>query len=201
MQIYISGIHTDVGKTHFCASFCASFNYDYFKLIQAGLPKDSDLINKLSPKTKIFKEGFFLQTPASPHIGKILQKADYKALEIMLPQSQNLLIELAGGLFSPIDEKYTMIDFMSKNIKPTILVAKYYLGSINHILLSIQALKQRNIEILSLVMMGKKDVLQDNFVQNYTQIPIINLDFPDQQNALNQNLKKQIQNILNTKIL
>ncbi|MBM0636760.1 dethiobiotin synthase [Campylobacter sp. VicNov18] len=197
MQIYISGIHTDVGKTHFSAIFCAHFDYDYFKLIQAGSPKDSELIAKLSPKTKIFKEGVFLQTAASPHLGKIQEKAEYKALKIALPSSKNLLIELAGGLFSPIDENYTMIDFMSKNIKPTFLIAKYYLGSINHILLSIEALKRRNIDILALVMMGEKNTLQDNFVQNYTQIPIINLDFL----GTKQDFKKQMQKILKAKIL
>ncbi|HDZ5003991.1 TPA: dethiobiotin synthase [Campylobacter jejuni] len=201
MQIYISGVHTDVGKTHFSAAFCANFNYDYFKLVQAGTPTDSEFIAKFSPKTKIFKEGVFLQTPASPHLGKIKEKLDYKALELNLPKSENLLIELAGGLFSPIDEKYTMIDFMALHKKASILVAKYYLGSINHILLSIEALKQRNIELLALVMMGKKDILQDDFIKNYTQISIINLDFFDKNNILNQNFKEQMQEILQTKIL
>ncbi|EFC32019.1 dethiobiotin synthase [Campylobacter jejuni] len=196
MQIFVSGVHTDVGKTHFSAAFCANFNYDYFKLVQAGTPTDSEFIAKFSPKTKIFKEGVFLQTPASPHLGKIKEKLDYKALELNLPKSENLLIELAGGLFSPIDEKYTMIDFMALHKKASILVAKYYLGSINHILLSIEALKQRNIELLALVMMGKKDILQDNFIKNYTQISIINLDFFDKNNILNQNFKEQIQEIL-----
>ncbi|HDZ5065114.1 TPA: dethiobiotin synthase [Campylobacter jejuni] len=201
MQIYVSGVHTDVGKTHFSAAFCANFNYDYFKLVQAGTPTDSEFIAKFSPKTKIFKEGVFLQTPASPHLGKIKEKLDYKALELNLPKSENLLIELAGGLFSPIDEKYTMIDFMTLHKKASILVAKYYLGSINHILLSIEALKQRNIELLALVMMGKKDILQDDFIKNYTQISIINLDFFDKNNILNQNFKEQMQEILQTKIL
>ncbi|HDZ5085757.1 TPA: dethiobiotin synthase [Campylobacter jejuni] len=201
MQIYVSGVHTDVGKTHFSAAFCANFNYDYFKLVQAGTPTDSEFIAKFSPKTKIFKEGVFLQTPASPHLGKIKEKLDYKALELNLPKSENLLIELAGGLFSPIDEKYTMIDFMALHKKASILVAKYYLGSINHILLSIEALKQRNIELLALVMMGKKDILQDDFIKNYTQISIINLDFFDKNNILNQNFKEQMQEILQTKIL
>lgn len=54
MQIYVSGIHTDVGKTHFSAAFCANFNYDYFKLIQAGTPTDSEFIAKFSPKNKDF---------------------------------------------------------------------------------------------------------------------------------------------------
>lgn len=182
MQIYISGIHTDVGKTHFSAAFCKSLGYDYFKLIQAGEPKDSDFIAKFSPKTKIFKEGFFLKTPASPHLGKIKEKANYEALKLKIPQSKNLIIELAGGLFSPIDEQYTMIDFMKTFKRPTILVAKYYLGSINHILLSLQTLSVAKIPTIALIMMGEKDELQDRFIKNYTQIPLINLPFFDENN-------------------
>lgn len=196
MQLYVSGVHTDVGKTYFSAAFCANLDYDYFKLVQAGTPTDSEFIANFSPKTQIFKEGVFLQTPASAHIGKIKEKLNYTALDIVLPKSKNLLIELAGGLFSPIDEKYTMIDFMALNKRASILVAKYYLGSINHILLSIEALKQKNIELLALIMMGKKNILQDDFIKNYAKIPIINLDFFDKNSILNQDFKEQIKTIL-----
>ena len=55
----------------------------------------------------------FLQTPASPHIGKRLEKLDYKAFDIKLPQSENALIETAGGLFTPIDERFTMLDYIN----------------------------------------------------------------------------------------
>ena len=200
MQIYVGGIHTNVGKTHFCENFCANFNYDYFKLIQAGTPTDSEFIVKFRPKTKSFKECVFLQTAASPHRGKIKYKHDDKALDIILPKSENRLIELEGGLFSPMDENYTMIDFMNIFKRPTILVGKYYLGSINHILLSIEALKQRNINLLALVIMGKKDILQDDFIKNYAKIPIINLDFFDENSILNQDFKEQMQEILQLKI-
>lgn len=196
MQIYISGIHTDAGKTHFSAAFCANLNYDYFKLIQAGTPKDSDLIAKLSPKTRILKEGFFLKTPISPHLAKIKEKANYQAFSLQIPNNENLLIELAGGLFTPLDEKHTMIDFMQRFQKPTILVGRYYLGSINHILLSIEALKMRQIPILFLAMMGEKEPLQDEFIQNHTQIPIINLNFYDAKNIENEKFKRQIEALL-----
>ncbi|EMC2307523.1 dethiobiotin synthase [Campylobacter upsaliensis] len=196
MQIYISGIHTDAGKTHFSATFCANLNYDYFKLIQAGTPKDSDLIASLSPKTRILKEGFFLKTAVSPHLAKIKEKANYQAFSLQIPNNENLLIELAGGLFTPLDEKHTMIDFMQRFQKPTILVGRYYLGSINHILLSIEALKMRQIPILFLAMMGEKEPLQDEFIQNHTQIPIINLNFYNAKNIENEEFKRQIKALL-----
>ncbi|WP_270966158.1 ATP-dependent dethiobiotin synthetase BioD [Campylobacter upsaliensis] len=196
MQIYISGIHTDAGKTHFSAAFCANLNYDYFKLIQAGTPKDSDLIAKLSPKTRILKEGFTLQTPASPHLAKIKEKADYKAFSLEIPSNENLLIELAGGLFTPLDENFAMIDFMQKFKKPTILVGRYYLGSINHILLSIEALKMRQIPILFLAMMGEKEPLQDEFIKSYAKIPIINIPFFNAKNIENKDFKNQVEALL-----
>lgn len=186
MKIYISGIDTNIGKTYLSARICKELGFDYFKLIQAGTPKDSDEVAKFSPKTKIFKEGVFLQTPASPHKGKILEKLNYKALDIVLPQSDKLIIELAGGLFSPIDENHTMIDYMSKFNHPTILVAKDYLGSINHTLLSIEALKQRGIKILALVLRST-DNFSKGFINNYTQIPIIEFD-----NRVCENLSKII---------
>ncbi|WP_270971743.1 ATP-dependent dethiobiotin synthetase BioD [Campylobacter upsaliensis] len=196
MQIYISGIHTDAGKTHFSAAFCANLNYDYFKLIQAGTPKDSDLIAKLSPKTRILKEGFTLQTPASPHLAKIKEKANYQAFSLQIPNNENLLIELAGGLFTPLDENFAMIDFMQKFKKPTILVGRYYLGSINHILLSVEALKMRQIPILFLAMMGEKEPLQDEFIKSYAKIPIINLPFFNAKNIENKEFKNQVETFL-----
>ncbi|KAA6226480.1 MULTISPECIES: dethiobiotin synthase [unclassified Campylobacter] len=197
MKIYISGIHTDAGKTHLSALMCANLNFDYFKLIQAGVPTDSELIAKFSQKTKIFETGFFLKTPTSPHRAKILENAKFNAFDIKIPKSDKLVIELAGGLFTPIDEKTTMIDYMSEFNFPTILVAKYYLGSINHILLSIDALKQRKIKILCIVMMGKKDILQDEFIKNYTQIPLINVDFFNEKSVINNDFKLNMQKILN----
>ena len=170
MQIYMAGIHTDTGKTHVCAAFCAAFKYDYFKLIQAGTPTDSEVIRRFSPNTHIFNEGILLQTPTSPHIAKEIERIEYEAMQIKIPKSQNLIIELAGGLFSPIDEKFCMIDYMQNHKLPTILVAKYYLGSINHILLSMQALHTANIEVLCIAMLdestqqkGQKDTKQHAF--------------------------------------
>ncbi|EAI7262625.1 dethiobiotin synthase [Campylobacter lari] len=175
MKIYISGIDTDVGKTYLSARICKELGFDYFKLIQAGMPKDSEVVAEFSPKTKIFKEGVFLQTPASPHKGRILENLSYKAFDIQIPQSEKLIIELAGGLFSPLDDKKTMIDYMSAFKHPTILVAKDYLGSINHTLLSIEALKQRDIKILALIL-KTQDTFSKDFINNYAKIPIIEFD-------------------------
>ncbi len=198
MQIYIAGIHTDIGKTHVSLAICNKFNYDYFKLIQAGNPKDSDFIKKNSPNTFIFNDGITLQTAASPHIGKVKERLNYNAFNIQLPKSNNLIIELAGGLFSPIDENICMIDYIYKNPLPTILVGKYYIGAINHVLLSIEALKQKNIELLCVVMNGKKDKQIDDFIKKYSNVNILNLEYFNEDNfdKITTTFKKSIESYL-----
>lgn len=153
-QIYIAGIHTDTGKTHFSALFCKAFSYGYFKLIQAGEIEDRDFIRRFVPECEVFDNGISLRTAASPHIAKLLEQRDYKAEQIFIPNAQNLAIELAGGLFTPLDDKQCSLEYLYQNPKPCILVGRYYLGCINHILLSAHALKAHNIPLLCVAMMA-----------------------------------------------
>lgn len=166
-NISVSAISTEIGKTCICAMLCKAFGYDYFKVIQAGEMADSKKVKSLSPNTKIYKEGVFLKTPASPHLGKKIEKLDYDGLKIPLPSEDNLLVEIAGGLYSPMDEKNFMIDYLAFNDLPTFLVINYYLGSINHTILSIEALKNKNIEILGIISSNSFDKESDEFLKNH----------------------------------
>ena len=197
MQICIVGAHTDVGKTHTSAMLCACLKYDYYKIIQAGEPKDSDFIRTFCPQTKVYPEGYVLKTPTSPHLAKKLENAQYNALALTLPKSQNLIIETAGGIFSPIDEKSTMIDFIKHHNLPVILVGRYYIGGINHILLSIKALKTEQISLKALIISGEQNQDFDDFITAYTGITPLHLPFYDQncfadiQKVFLSELKKQ----------
>ena len=153
-QIYIAGIHTDTGKTHFSALFCKAFSYGYCKLIQAGEIEDRDFIRRFVPECEVFDNGISLRTAASPHIARLLEQRDYKAEQIPIPNAQNLVIELAGGLFTPLDNRLCALEYLYQNPKPCILVGRYYLGCINHILLSAHALKAHNIPLLCVAMMA-----------------------------------------------
>ena len=172
MQIFICGSHTDVGKTCVSAALCHSFNLDYFKLIQAGMPMDCQKIQKLCPKTNLFPNGITLKHPISPHLAMEMESITYKGLEIPLPPSKNLLIETAGGLFSPLDQNCCMIDYLTHKKLPTILVGKYYLGGINHILLSIKALEYYHIPLLGLIISGTQNQKIDDFIKSYIKIKI-----------------------------
>lgn len=166
-QIYIAGIHTDTGKTHFSAAFCKVFGYGYFKLVQAGQEEDRAFIKQFVPECTIFDNGISLRTPASPHIAKIIERCDYQGSHITIPSAQNLIIELAGGLFTPLDDTQCMIDYMRLNPKPCVLVGRYYLGCINHILLSISALKAHNVPLLCLAMMTSSDDSYQTYINDF----------------------------------
>ena len=198
MQIFIAGSHTDVGKTSVSAALCYAFKWDYFKLVQAGVPTDSQKIQTLTPKTKIYPSGITLQTPASPHIGMQLEKISYEGLKIPLPKSENLLIESAGGLFTPLDKQKCMIDFLSTSKLPCLLVGAYYLGGINHILLSLEALRARKIPILGLIISKEQNNLMDTFIESYVKIKIAHFKEYHNQATFEANaekLKKEMQNL------
>lgn len=179
MKICISASHTNVGKTHLSSLLCSTLNYDYFKLVQAGEDRDSKIVESYceftQSKSIIHLDGVFLKTPASPHIGKKLENNDYRGLEIPLPKSQKLVIETAGGIYTPLDERHTMLDFMQHHSLPTLLVGRYYLGSINHILLSIEAIKNRQIKLLGVVLTGEKNEDFDRFITNYCGVKLLHL--------------------------
>lgn len=195
MQMFIAGSHTDVGKTSVSAALCYAFNLEYFKLVQAGIPTDNTTIKNLSPNTKIYPSGITLQTPASPHIAMLRENIRYNGLEIPLPQAPNLLVESAGGLFTPLDLESCMIDYLEKFKLPCVLVGGYYLGGINHILLSIEVLKVRRIPLLGLIISKERNPQMDAFIQTYAQVKIAHLDSFNAENfeQCANTLKQEIQ--------
>lgn len=179
-KIAIAGIGTDVGKTYVSAALCALFGFDYFKLVQAGERRDARIIKKFCHHTKIFGDGLFLKTPKSPHIGQALENKQIDGLEIRMPSSNSLLIELAGGLFSPLDSKNVMLDYLKRHKLKTLLCSRLYLGSINHTLLSIEALKNAGIELLGVIISGRTD--GDSFIQDRSGVKVASLPLFNQKN-------------------
>ncbi|MGI0406569.1 dethiobiotin synthase [Helicobacter himalayensis] len=177
-RLSIAGAHTDIGKSAVSAALCFGLDFAYFKLVQAGKEEDKDIIASLAPKTKIYPNGFTLQTPASPHIAKNIENVEYNGLQIPLPETpQPLLLETAGGLYTPLDSQNCVIDYLALHKLPVLLVGGYYLGAINHILLSIEALKMRGIELLGLVMSEGKEKSAyadsfDSFIAQYSGVKI-----------------------------
>lgn len=154
-NICVAGIHTEIGKTAVSSALCAGFGYGYFKLIQAGSEQDrtrvQELLAKMGLGVKIYPNGITLELPASPHLSAV----DYDALNIALPAKSGVLVELAGGLYTPLGGKGGfMIDYIIKYSLKTLLVAREYLGCINHTMLSLNALCAAKIECLGVIISG-----------------------------------------------
>lgn len=155
MQLFITGTDTNVGKTIISSWLCLHTGYSYFKPIQAGGcdGTDSETVAKLA-NCKIYKEAYSFQLPASPHIAAAAEQRTIDLARITIPPAENLIIEGAGGLMVPLNDNQTMLDFIKMHELPVILVVNPRLGAINHSLLSIEALRSRNIKILGIIFSG-----------------------------------------------
>ena len=161
MKIFITGIGTDVGKTIASSIVVEALEADYWKPIQAG-----DLDNSDSHKihryianstTKIHENSYKLNTPASPHLAAEIDGITIDLKQIKEPKTKNhLVIEGAGGVLVPLNNTDSIIDLIQKDYK-VIVVSRHYLGSINHTLLTIEALKNRNISVAGIIFSGDEN--------------------------------------------
>ena len=190
MHIFITGTDTNIGKTLSSAWLCLHSNYDYFKPIQTGLEEgtDSQTIQELSPKTKIYNEAYCLPRPLSPHLSARLANQSIELNQIKLPPSKNLIIEGAGGLLVPLNAHQLMIDAIKLFSCGVILVCSSKLGTINHSLLSIEALRRRDIPILGVIINGPANPENSQAICHYGKVSLL-AELP----FFTQNLPMQLQ--------
>lgn len=158
-RIVIAGTDTDIGKTVFAAALVQALDGYYWKPVQAGLAgeTDSETVARLSglPALRILPEAYRLNTPASPHFAAERDGVEIDA-ERLHPHDvpAPLVIELAGGLDVPLTRRLLQIDVIAKWKFPVVLCSSTRLGTINHSLLSIEALKRRGVPILGIAFIG-----------------------------------------------
>ncbi len=161
MKFFITGIGTDVGKTIASAIVVEALEADYWKPIQAGDIDNSDS-HKIqryisNDKTVIHNNSYKLNTPASPHYAAKVDGTKIELAKIIEPKtSNNLVIEGAGGVLVPLNDADSIVDLIQKDYK-VIVVSRHYLGSINHTLLTIEALKTRNIPVAGIIFSGDEN--------------------------------------------
>lgn len=183
-QYIIAGIGTEVGKTVVSAIVTEKLQANYWKPVQAGDLDQSDSIKVekwvSNTQTHIHPEGVRLNHPMSPHAAADLEDREIQLTDLTLPNSTgNLVVELAGGILVPINHQVTNLDLIKQIKLPVILVVNFYLGSINHSLLSIECLKSHQIEIAGLIFNGetneasKEVILEMSGCQNLGEIPPI----------------------------
>lgn len=177
MKIFVTGIGTDVGKTIASAIITESLEADYWKPIQAGDADNSDShkLERLltNSKTKIHPNSYLLQTPASPHFAADKEGITIELGKIKEPKTKNnLVIEGAGGVFVPLNEKDTVIDLIQKDYK-VVVVSRHYLGSINHTLLTIAALRDKKLDIAGIVFNGNENKATEEIILSKTGLKCI----------------------------
>ena len=178
MSIIIAGIHTGIGKTICSAVICQASGYDYWKPVQAGDLENSDSVfiqkNVGNPACVIYPERYRLRTAASPHYAAEIDDVEIKKENFAVPvTTNNIVIETAGGIMSPLAKNFLNIDLIEYLQLPVVLVAGNYLGSINHTLLSCYALGNRNIKISGIVFSGETVKASEQYILEHTRLPLL----------------------------
>ena len=177
MKFVVSGTDTNIGKTVFCAGLCGLLGARYWKPVQAGLPGDSDVVEELAG-VEIVPSAYTLQLAASPHQGAAEEGLIIDPASLDPPEGP-VVIEGAGGLMVPLSSELLFIDVFSRWKLPVILCARTKLGTINHTLLSIEALRRRDIPLHGIAFIGdaneesEKIIVELGQVKRLGRLPVI----------------------------
>jgi dethiobiotin synthetase len=171
--IFVTGIGTGIGKTIVSAILVEKLKADYWKPIQSGDLDNSDTTkvkSLVTNTTSVFHpEAYRLTQPFSPHKSAAIDGVYIDPDKITVPKTSNILvIEGAGGLMVPLNKEFLMIDLIRQLNAEVILVTQNYLGSINHTLLSIYALKKEGIVIKGIIFNGAKDIYSKEFILEHS---------------------------------
>lgn len=156
----IAGTDTGIGKTVFAAGLTNLLDGTYWKPVQAGLEAetDSQVVARLSelPPERTLSEGYRLSQPLSPHRAAELEGVAIDPEGLVLPEvARPLIVEGAGGLMAPLTRETLFIDVFARWRAPVVLCARTALGTINHTLLSIEALRRRDVPLAGVAFIGE----------------------------------------------
>ena len=164
MTIIVTGTDTDIGKTVFAAGLTAALGARYWKPVQAGLADGSDAASVVTlgvPAHRVLPEAYRLTTPCSPHLAAEIDGVTIEPERLALPEVDGaLVVEGAGGVMVPVTRDLIFADLFARWAKPVVLVARTGLGTINHSLLSIEALRSRGVPIIGIAFVG--DAIEDS---------------------------------------
>ncbi|WP_146986599.1 dethiobiotin synthase [Bradyrhizobium macuxiense] len=175
-RIVVTGTDTGIGKTVFSAGLVNLLGARYWKPVQSGLDEETDaqLVARLGglPADRIVPERYRLRTPASPHQSAAIDgvRIDPAALDVPDISDGPLVIEGAGGLMVPLNDNTLYIDIFERWRLPVVLCARTALGTINHSLLSVEALRGRRIEILGIAFIGESNPESEHAICGFGQV-------------------------------
>ncbi|HEV7314718.1 dethiobiotin synthase [Sphingopyxis sp.] len=159
-RFVVTGSDTGIGKTIFSAALAQATRAPYWKPIQSGLEEetDSEIVARLAG-VPVRPEAYRLVTPASPHIAAEIDGVNIE-VEKLTPPPGKLIVEGAGGALVPVTRQTLYADLFAKWQVPVIVCARTALGTINHSLLTIEALRSRGVPIHGLAFLG--DAVEDS---------------------------------------
>lgn len=173
MRLFVTGIGTEVGKTVISAILTEALEADYWKPVQAGdldysdTHKVKDLVS--NSKSVFHCETHALNHPMSPHAAAERDGVEISLNDFQIPKTNNhFVIEGAGGLMVPLNRKDCMIDLIEGLGVEAVLVSRNYLGSINHTLLSVEALKSRGIAIKGIIFNDEENAETESVILEMT---------------------------------
>jgi len=176
--IVVTGTDTDVGKTVFCAGLTRFLDGTYWKPVQAGLgcETDTEIVRRLAelPAERVLPEAWALHTPASPHLAAAIDGVEIDPDALTLPASDRpLVVEGAGGLMVPLTRSTLLIEVIARWGAPVVLCARTRLGTINHTLLSIEALRRRAIPLLGVAFVGDAHAENERIIGSLAKVPVL----------------------------
>lgn len=168
-RILVAGTDTDIGKTIFASALVGALDGFYWKPVQAGLAgeTDSETVLRLSGLSadRIVPEAYRLKTPASPHLAAAIDGVAIDPTALVMPDTKGpLVVEAAGGLLVPLTRAVTNVDVIRRWQVPVVLCARTTLGTINHSLLSIEALRARGIPLLGIAFIGDENAESERII-------------------------------------
>jgi dethiobiotin synthase len=177
---FVTGTDTGVGKTILSALLCAALDAVYWKPIQTGSVEGTDLATVMQcaeiPASQTREESYIFDPPVSPHLASRWAKVQIEFSRIQKPEllpNETLVIEGAGGILVPINESELMIDLMRYLAVPIILASRSTLGTINHTLLSLAALRRAEVPILGVVLIGEPNPDNREAIETYGDVRVV----------------------------
>jgi dethiobiotin synthetase len=179
-RFFITGTDTGVGKTVVSALLCAALDAYYWKPIQTGTREgtDSRTVARIAerPRARIHPEAYRFAPPVSPHLAaqKAGVRIDFDNLRLpAIGVKESLIVEGAGGALVPINDTQLMTDLMKHFGLPVLLVARTTLGTINHTLLSLAALRTARLTVRGVIMAGTPDTDNRKAIEHYGRTKVV----------------------------
>lgn len=181
-RFFVTGTDTGVGKTVVSALLCAALDALYWKPIQTGTREGSDRHTVMRlvglPRSRTIPEVYRFGPPVSPHLAARRAGVRIDLREISIPRGaarEALIVEGAGGVFVPVNDRQLTTDLMRGLGLPVVLVSRSSLGTINHTLLSLAALRTARLEIRGVVMAGKRNEENRKAIEHYGKVQVIGI--------------------------